>query len=63
MTGSAHDWISLDTALGVSSYADVMAHAKQVAHNTVITFDSGDSILLYNTQMKTLTADDFLFVS
>lgn len=56
-----HDTISLDKALGVSSYADVMAHAKQVAHNTVITFDTGDSLLLYNTQLKTLAVDDFAF--
>ncbi len=40
-----------------------MAHAKQVAHNTVITFDTGDSLLLYNTQLKTLAVDDFAFFS
>lgn len=61
VTGGQRDYLSLDQALGVSSFAEVMAHAKQVAHNTVITFDTGDSILLYNIQMKSLVADDFLF--
>ncbi|WP_189338552.1 beta strand repeat-containing protein [Sphingobium sp. SCG-1] len=60
VTGGQKDYISLDAGLGVSSFAEVMAHAKQVANNTLITFDTGDSILLYNTQMTKLVADDFL---
>lgn len=60
VTGGQKDYISLDAGLGVSSFAEVMAHAKQLALNTVITFDTGDSILLYNKQMTTLVAGDFL---
>lgn len=59
--GGDKDLIKLDKALGVASFADVLSHTKQVGISTVVTFDTGDSLVLYNKQMSTLTADDFIF--
>lgn len=56
------DVIQLSTALGVSSFADVLAHAQQVGNNTVITFDASTSLTLAGTPLLSLEAANFIFV-
>ncbi len=56
------DVIHLSRALGVNSFEDVLARAKQVGTSTVITFDANTSIELLSTPMSLLTTDNFLFV-
>jgi Ca2+-binding RTX toxin-like protein len=55
------DVIRLSTALGVSSFAEVMARATMVAGQVVITFDGNTSITISGTPMSALTADNFIF--
>ncbi|MDX3930187.1 MAG: hypothetical protein QHC90_30955, partial [Shinella sp.] len=57
----ARDTLKLNTNLGVSSYADVLSHAVEKAGTTYITFDTGDSLVLYQKTMASLAASDFLF--
>lgn len=56
------DVIRLSSALGVSSYVDVQAHASQVGADTIITFDIATSLTILNTQRFALGIDDFVFV-
>ena len=56
------DVIQLSRALGVSSYAEVQAHAAQVGANVVITFDNGQILTILNVQQFGLAVDDFGFV-
>jgi len=47
---------------GVSSFADLTAHAAQVGANVLITLGSGDSLQLNGVTLASLTPADFLFV-
>ena len=56
------DLIQLSTALGVSSFSDVLARAQQVGGSTVISFDANTVLELSGTHILSLSADNFLFV-
>lgn len=56
------DVIQLSTALGVSSFEDVMARAQQVGNSTIITFDANTTIELAGTPFLSLSSDNFVFV-
>lgn len=45
----------------LDSFADVIAAASQSGANTVIDIGGGDTLLLSNVDMTTLTAGDFIF--
>ncbi|HVF36323.1 MAG TPA: calcium-binding protein [Sphingomicrobium sp.] len=60
-TSTPIDVIHLSRALGVNSFADVMARAQQVGTSTVITFDANTSIELSSATMSLLTPDNFVF--
>ncbi len=55
------DIIMVSSALGVSSFAQVMAKAAQVGADVVITFDPATSLTLTGVQLSGLVADDFGF--
>lgn len=55
------DTIHLSTALGVSSFAQLVGRATQVNSDVVITFDINTSITLIGVSLGTLNADDFVF--
>ena len=57
---SGHDTIQFSTAV-FANYADMMAHAQQVATNVVITDASGNTLLLASVNLSSLVADDFSF--
>ncbi|HEX8663226.1 MAG TPA: calcium-binding protein [Beijerinckiaceae bacterium] len=57
---SGHDTIQFSTAV-FANYADMMAHAAQVATNVVITDRSGNTLLLASVNLSSLVADDFSF--
>jgi Ca2+-binding RTX toxin-like protein len=57
-TGRDHDILQLTF---FTRFSDIMAHTSQIGANTVISYDSGNSITLVGVQMAKLTAADFLF--
>jgi len=59
---ASNDKIQLSSAQ-FANFAAVMAAAKQVGSNTVITADAGDSIVLNNVKLSSLTAKDFAFTA
>jgi Ca2+-binding RTX toxin-like protein len=60
--GSASTHDTLQFAHGIfASYADVLAHAHQVGANTVITYDTYNSITLQHVTLTSLTSNDFHF--
>ncbi len=58
---SSLDVIELSKA-NFSSFSDVMAHAQQSGHNTIITLDAQDSITLNHVQLTGLHASNFALV-
>ena len=46
-----------------ADYASVLAAAKQVGADTVITLDASDTITLKNVSLANLHQDDFFFVT
>ena len=56
------DVIQLSTALGVSSFEEVMARARQVGNSTIITFDADTTLELFGTAFLSLSSDNFIFV-
>lgn len=56
------DKIQIDLDLGVSNFADIIAHASQVGADTVIDFGNGDMLTLENIQISDLAANDFTFL-
>ncbi|WP_426407043.1 Ig-like domain-containing protein [Bradyrhizobium ganzhouense] len=58
----SNDKIQLNSAQ-FANFAAVMAAAKQVGSNTVITADASDSIVLNNVKLSSLTAKDFAFTA
>ena len=56
------DVIELSTALGVSSFAEVMTRARQVGNSTVITFDADTVLELVGVPVLALSSDNFIFV-
>ena len=59
---TSNDKIQLSSAQ-FASFAAVMADAKQIGCNTVITADPADSIVLNNVKLSSLSAKDFAFTS
>ena len=59
---ASNDKIQLSSAQ-FANFAAVMAAAKQVGSNTVITADATDSIVLNNVKLSSLTAKDFAFTA
>jgi hypothetical protein len=55
------DMIQVDTSL-FADFAAVQSHAAQVGSNTVITFDTNNTITLNAITLSSLVADDFRFV-
>jgi hypothetical protein len=55
-----NDLISFNHAL-FANFAAVMADAKQVGHDTVITRDANDTVTLQGTALSSLTANNFHF--
>lgn len=45
-----------------ANYTDVMSHTAQVGSGVVVTLDEHNTITLANTNLASLTADDFRFV-
>lgn len=58
--GSNHDVIQIDSSVS-TSFSDVIAHAQQVGHDTILSFDASDVLTLKDVAMNTLTSDHFLF--
>lgn len=58
----AKDKIELDLDLGLSSYNDVLGVSAQVGNDVVIDFGNGDVLTLEDTQISSLTVDDFAFI-
>lgn len=58
----ANDVLEFNTTL-FTDLADLMASAVQVGSDTVITFDSGNTVTLDNVSRASLVADDFRFVA
>lgn len=56
------DWLELDTDLGVSSFGDIAGIASQSGNDLVLSFASGDSLILQDTTLGDLNAGDFIFV-
>jgi Ca2+-binding RTX toxin-like protein len=56
------DVIQLSTALGVSSFEEVIARAQQVGGATVITFDSDTTLELVGIPLLSLGGDNFSFI-
>ncbi|NJL70544.1 MAG: cadherin-like domain-containing protein [Candidatus Competibacteraceae bacterium] len=56
------DAIAFDTDV-FSNFASVIAAASQVGANTVITVDAQNDIVLRNTTLSSLHADDFRFIA
>jgi hypothetical protein len=61
-SAAANDVLEFSTSQ-FASFAAVMADAKQVGQNVVITIDASDSITLNKVQLSSLQAKDFAFVS
>ncbi|WP_426424310.1 Ig-like domain-containing protein [Bradyrhizobium genosp. A] len=59
---ASNDKIQLSSAQ-FANFTAVMAAAKQVGSNTVITADASDSIVLNNVKLSSLTAKDFTFTA
>lgn len=60
-SGSQKDFIQFSTDL-FTDYADVMSSAAQVGSSIVVTLDESNTVTLANTNLASLTADDFRFV-
>ena len=58
-SGVNHDFIQL-TNYGFTSFAQVQSDLSQVGANTLLTLSGGDSVLIRNTTVASLNADDFL---
>ena len=58
---SHDDVISFSQSL-FDSFHDVLSAARQIGHDTVITFDSSDSLTLEGILPRQLTTHDFMFV-
>jgi hypothetical protein len=58
-SGTSHDVISLDSSM-VADYNHVQA--RQVGHDTLITIDANDAIVLTGVSASTLTTANFAFV-
>ena len=58
----AGDRIALDIALGVSSFADVLARATQVGDDTFIRFTPDTFLVLQNVGVARLSQENFAFV-
>jgi T5SS/PEP-CTERM-associated repeat protein len=59
---ASNDRIQLSSSQ-FANFTAVMAAAKQVGSNTVITADAGDSIVLNNVKLSSLSAKDFAFTA
>jgi len=55
------DVVDLSDFAGAVDFAAVLAHATQVAADTVIDFGAGDIVTLANITLASLAADDFVF--
>jgi Ca2+-binding RTX toxin-like protein len=60
-TGKAHDVVDLSGQTLLGTFEDVIAHAKQVDTDVVITFNRQDRLTLSDTDLADLRAVDFLF--
>ncbi len=58
----SRDTIELDTALGVSVFADLAGVAQQIGTTLVFRFLSGDDLVVENTTLADLSASNFDFV-
>lgn len=59
---SEGDQVQLDNAEGITSYTDLVNnHMRQSGSRVVIEDAAGDRLVLLNTDLGDLTADDFLF--
>ena len=59
--GGTEDRLIINIGSDFDTFAEVLAVAKQVGTNTVITFAAGVGVVLDGVKMADLTADDFVF--
>jgi Ca2+-binding RTX toxin-like protein len=60
--GGTEDAIKLSGYAGLNSFADLSGSLLQVGADVVVQLDADDSLLLQDTTVASLTANDFLFV-
>ena len=60
-SAAGHDVIQLSMGAAFDTFAEVIGAATQSGSSTVIAFDATTSITLLNTQLSSLTQDDFRF--
>src|SRR6185437_9860462 len=53
------DHVDLSAIAGISTFADVLAHATQPGADTVLDFGGGNKLTLSNVTLASLTAPDF----
>ena len=57
-SGASHDTLVL-TGTDFTSFADIQSHMTQVGADTLLTLSPNDAVLLRNTTLSSLTAQDF----